>query len=108
MQQAPRTTLELQSYMGVFKPLFQLGNVYLSPGAQNLMKEAEGSPLHLVARHVTGDWLEMDDSDVAANEAAAKQGGRVLSAYTVTDKERLYVITEADRRCTTLLLPSEY
>jgi hypothetical protein len=45
---------------------------------------------------------------VAANEAAAKQGGRVLSAYTVTDKERLYVITEADRRCTTLLLPSEY
>jgi hypothetical protein len=61
-----------------------------------------------LARHVTGDWGELEDEDRAANEAAVAEGTRLLSAYTVASGEKLWVITEWDRSVTTFLLPEEY
>ncbi|SMF97912.1 hypothetical protein SAMN02949497_4768 [Methylomagnum ishizawai] len=70
--------------------------------------------LSSLARHVQGDWG--DCSDKAANERALKNGGRILSAYAIDPAKPckgygencLWIITEADRSVTTLLLPDEY
>lgn len=50
----------------------------------------------------------MDEHDRAVNRQALTEGARVLSAYTLNTGEKLWVITEWDRRVTTLLLPREY
>jgi len=63
---------------------------------------------HILARHVAGDWGDLDARDKALNDAAVKRGGRIFSAYQLTDDIRVWVITEADRSSTTVLLPSEY
>ena len=61
-----------------------------------------------IARHARGDWGELCDEDVAANEQALKDGGRLLSAYKATSGTKFWVITEADRSATTVLLPEDY
>jgi hypothetical protein len=61
-----------------------------------------------LTRHANGDWGEVDDHDRKANEHALEHGLRVLSAYTLSTGERIWIITEADRSVTTILLPSEY
>ena len=61
----------------------------------------------LLERHRRGDWGELDESDLRANDRALVHGGRVLSAYLVSDL-RVWCITEADRSATTLLLPEDY
>jgi hypothetical protein len=59
-------------------------------------------------RHASGDWGEVDEHDRQANEYAVEHGLRVLSAYTLSSGEKIWVITEADRSSTTILLPEEY
>jgi hypothetical protein len=61
----------------------------------------------LLGRHASGDWGEVNASDAQANIDALRTGARVLSAYVVGGV-RVWVITEADRSHTTLLLPEEY
>jgi hypothetical protein len=61
-----------------------------------------------LARHANGDWGEVDEHDRRANEHALEHGLRVLSAYTLRTGERIWIITEADRSTTTILLPAEY
>ena len=83
--------------------------VYATPGALEhfTTKEIEDA----IERHINLDWSDMDEEDRALNLAAAMEdNGRVLSAYMVRDKEKtdLWIITEADRSGTTVLLPSEY
>jgi len=58
-------------------------------------------------RHFSGDWGEVCEEDKAVNDDAMENGGRVLSAYSLRG-DRLWIITEADRSVTTLLLPEEY
>ena len=65
-------------------------------------------PDTFLARHANGDWGELSESDREANEYALKHGLRVLSAYTLSSGEKIWIITEADRSRTTILLPSEY
>nr|MBA2637786.1 hypothetical protein [Solirubrobacterales bacterium] len=55
-----------------------------------------------------GDWGEVDEEDKAANERSLKEGTRLLSAYHLKDGTKVWLITEADRSATTLLLPQEY
>ena len=86
---------------------FPLGSVVSTRRALNLLSAHNRSPLTFLARHQTGDWGEVPPDDAKANEEALKTGARLMSAYTI-DSERLWVITEADRSVTTLLLPSEY
>ena len=61
----------------------------------------------LLTRHVTGDWGDLGEEDKKENELSVKKGFRILSAYTLKNGERAWIITEADRSVTTILLPSD-
>lgn len=89
-------------------PLFPLGQTVATPGALEALGRAGESPLPYLGRHQRGDWGDLDDLDKKANEDALKHGARILSAYTLSTHERMWVITEADHSYTTLLLPDEY
>lgn len=90
------------------RPLFPLGQVLSTPGALAACEDARVSPITYLRRHVVGDWGDLGAEDKAANETALTTGARLLSAYTLANAERLWIITEADRSVTTLLLPLEY
>ena len=92
---------------------FSLGRIVTTPGALHALHNAGQQPGEFLARHVTGDWGDLDDEDRNLNNAAVIDGGRILSAYTSRKGERIWVITEAAnevglRYCTTILLASEY
>lgn len=89
-------------------PRFALGRVVATPGAIEALQRAGHSPWELVARHVKGDWGELDEHDRLVNEQAVKTGERLLSAFTLATGVKLWVITEADRRSTCVLTPDEY
>ena len=88
--------------------LFELGHVVMTPGAADL--NVDFAPF--LARHAQGDWGELDAFDRRQNDTAVKEGYRILSAYNVSidngETERIWIITEADRSVTTVLLPEEY
>ena len=84
-----------------------LGRVLATPGALRLLMEGRAHPFDYVARHATGDWGNLCAFDRRQNEIALREGLRVLSSYGVL-AGRLWVITEADRSITTILLPEEY
>ena len=92
-------------------PLFFTGQVVATPAALELLEDAGLSAVDLVARHTYGDWSEMCSKDQVQNLLAVRDGFRVFSSYRIgegTEATRVWVITEADRRTTTLLLPEEY
>jgi hypothetical protein len=89
-------------------PLFPAGQIVATPGALALLEQANQSPLELLSRHLRGDWGDLCQDDKTENELSLKYGFRLMSSYPVTDTERLWIITEADRSVTTLLLPAEY
>ena len=64
--------------------------------------------LSLVFRHSEGDWGDLVDEDKELNELAIKCGDRILSMYQEGLPDKFYVITEADRSYTTVLLAEEY
>ena len=86
---------------------FGLGRVVATPAALRLLEEAGISPSELLSRHWNGDWGDLDEEDRQANEAAVAHEWRVFSAYEVGD-DKVWIITEADRSATTILLPSDY
>jgi len=61
----------------------------------------------LVQRHMSGDWGDLSAEDKAENELSLREGFRILSAYEL-EGQRYWIITEADRSVTTILLPQEY
>lgn len=89
------------------QPRFQLGVTLSTPAALDHLNANGVSPVELLVRHQSGGWGEVCPDDAQANEQAVVRGGRILSVYTVA-KERVYVLTEADRSSTTLLFPREY
>jgi hypothetical protein len=86
-------------------PRFPLGQVVATAGAASKLTQAQIR--ELLARHVAGDWGDLPPEDVQENELSLKEGFRILSAYKV-DGVAYWVITEADRSVTTILLPEEY
>ena len=84
-----------------------IGRVVATPEALRVLSEAGEDPLRLLARHASGDWGDLDAHDRRENQRSLKNGSRVLSSYPVGDG-KVWVITEADRSSTTLLLPEEY
>jgi hypothetical protein len=88
--------------------MFSLGLIVATPGALAALRNAGQSPADFLRKHASGDWGDLDDHDRAANWSALREGGRILSAYTTVRGDRLWVITEADRSSTCLLLPDEY
>lgn len=89
-------------------PLFKLGRLLMTPGAVEALQASGQSPWAFLTRHMTGDWGDVDAEDKWLNDEAAQDGSRILSAYMTTRGERVWVITEADRSATTILLPEEY
>ena len=89
-------------------PRFSLGRLVATPGALEAIQKAGENPLEFVRRHQCGDWGELTAADVQENERSLINGWRLLSAYRLSDGTKIWVITEADRSCTTILLPSEY
>jgi hypothetical protein len=87
---------------------FSLGNVYATPGALSAFEDADESSLVLLVRHASGDWGEVCEEDRQANEMALESELRLFSVYHLRDGTKIWIITEADRSATTLLLPSEY
>jgi len=88
--------------------LFKLGMVVATPGALLALHSAGQFPAHVLQRHANGSWGELDCDDKRANEAALRDGDRILSKYTTTHGISLYVITEADRSQTTICRTDEY
>jgi hypothetical protein len=84
-----------------------LGRVMATPGALNLLSEIGEDPFSYIARHAAGDWGVLCAFDRRQNEIALREGYRVLSSYPV-GREHVWIITEADRSVTTILLPEEY
>jgi hypothetical protein len=85
-----------------------LGRVVATPGALAVLEEARESALGYLMRHASGDWGEIPPEDWEENEFSIERELRVLSAYTLRNGTRIWIITEADRSITTLLLPEEY
>ena len=84
-----------------------MGQVVATPPAIATMKEHGITALELLRRHETGDWEEMNAEDAALNRLSVKTGGRIFSAFE-RDNVTIWVITEADRSSTCMLLPSCY
>ena len=87
---------------------FSLGQIVATPGALEAMSESGQVPAQFIARHVAGDWGEVCDEDKRLNDGALVDDSRILSAYTTAKGEKVWVITEADRSSTCILLPAEY
>ncbi len=87
---------------------FELGNIFITPGAIDALVETNQSAQEFLQRHRSGDWGELDEHDRRENELSIKHGFRILSAYRTAKDVRLWIITEADRSSTTILLPEEY
>ena len=89
-------------------PLFPAGRLVATPGALALLEQINKSPLGFLSRHLRGDWGDLCQEDKTENELSLKHGFRLMSSYEVTKTDKLWIITEADRSVTTLLLPAEY
>ena len=83
-----------------------LGQLVMTPAAASAL--AQPDVVTALRRHASGDWGEVDDDDRRANDAALSDGTRLLSAYTSAGGTSFWIITEADRSVTTVLLPDDY
>ena len=87
---------------------FPLGRIVATPGALAALAAAEQTPQEFLARHRRGDWGDLSEEDRHENELSLRAGFRLLSAYHTKLGVQLWIITEADRSATTLLVPSDY
>ena len=91
------------------KPLFTLGQVVATPGALKAIEASGDSLSSYLSRHIAGDWGEIDEHDWKENQLSLQQGFRLMSVYTLNiTGVKIWVITEADRSSTCVLLPEEY
>jgi hypothetical protein len=90
------------------EPRFELGRTFITPGAAEALRIAEQTAIEFLHRHMSGDWGDLPDEDVKENELSLEKGYRLLSRYQTKKGEWFWIITEADRSTTTILLPIEY
>lgn len=87
---------------------FALGETFITPGAQEALDIAGQTAIQFLRRHMSCDWGEVSEDDAQENELSLREGFRLLSAYRTVKGLKIWIITEADRNATTILLPSEY
>jgi hypothetical protein len=85
---------------------FPLGKIFTTPGVLDAVPDDE--VFRALARHQSGDWGDLDVEDKQENEVSLERHSRLLSAYHSCKGVKFWIITEADRSVTTVLLPSEY
>jgi len=85
---------------------FQLGSVVITPNALGQLTPAD---IQLgLQRHQAGDWGDLGEEDWQENDNALRTGRRLLSSYRSAGGVAFWIITEADRSATTLLMPDDY
>lgn len=89
-------------------PLFETGQVVITPGAGEAFFDSLTHPRVYLRMHQWGEWGDLADEDKKANDRAVLYGDRILSAYILPTGVKIWIITESDRSVTTFLLPSEY
>lgn len=87
---------------------FPLGRILATPGALDALAEDREASRTILGRHALGDWGDVPPEDKDMNDQALTNGSRLLSAYTLATGVKVWIITEADRASTTILLPEEY
>src|SRR5205085_12522005 len=87
---------------------FALGQTYVTPGAEEALMIAGQTGIEFLRRHISNDWGELSDEDMRENELSLREGYRLLSAHRTAKGQKLWIMTEADRSATTILLPLEY
>lgn len=90
------------------QPAFKLGQIVATPAALAVLKKVGQEPDEFLTRHANREWGDLDEDDRRENDYGLEHGFRLLSAYRTDAGDRLWIITEADRTVTTLLLPEEY
>jgi hypothetical protein len=86
--------------------VFRLGHIVATPNALRSIPNED--ILKAIQRHQAGDWGNLDSEDRNANDRALASGGRLFSAYNAPGGTKFWIITEADRSATTVLLPEDY
>ena len=87
---------------------FALGQTFITPGAEEALQIAGQTAIEFLRRHMSCDWGELSEDDLRENQLSLEKGFRLLSNYQTGKGQQLWIITEADRSATTVLLPSEY
>lgn len=87
--------------------LFPTGTIAATPAALDVLHDSDATIGQLLDRHTSGDWGTVDPEDAHANTEALTHGHRIISSYDL-DTETIWIITEADRSVTTILLPDDY
>ena len=90
------------------QPKFSLGKIIVTPNAVDAFFAAHQTPHEFMAQHRAGNWGEVSQYEQEQNECCLKKGLRIISAYRLKTGVKIWVITEADRSATTLLLSEEY
>ncbi len=95
------------------QPLFPLGRVVMTANMQARLQNAnpdgwEAELRALISRHASGDWGDLDEEDKRQNDLALNRGHRIFSAYKTSSEVKIWIISEADRNVTTVLLPEDY
>jgi hypothetical protein len=85
---------------------FRLGHIVATPNA--LSRLTDEDVLRGIQRHQSGDWGDVDTHDRQANDRALIEGTRLLSVYHAANGVKFWIITEADRSVTTVLMPEDY
>lgn len=85
---------------------FRIGHIVATPNA--LARLSNDDILNGIGRHQAGDWGDVDEHDRQANERALLERTRLLSVYHAANGIKFWIITEADRSVTTVLLPEDY
>jgi len=94
--------------------LFPLGKLYSTCGVAELQRQEPGFVEFVwrcLERYKRGDWGDMTKADKAHNNeavVAGEDGGRIFAAYEHPEHPIIWIISESDRSCTTVLLPDEY
>ena len=88
------------------RQLFPSGMLVATPAVLDAVPRPE--LLAAFQRHMRGDWGEVCAIDRRANDQAVRKGDRLLSVYRSEDDIKFWIITEADRSATTILLPEDY
>lgn len=101
----PNTNTQPRTIIGA---KFALGQIVATRGVFNYCEEHKINLLPFLASHASCDWGEVCEDDAQSNENAVIHGDRIMSVYTLRTKEKIWIITEADRHATTVLFPSEY
>ncbi len=85
---------------------FRLGRFVATPKALEVLSRED--ILAAIRRHQSGDWGDLCDADRQENELSLKDGSRLFSQYYSAAHTKFWLITEADRSVTTVLLPEDY